>query len=193
MDASFAVTAWTREVQDEHRLLSQVLAVLYAFPELPAELLAGTLATRVDIDYPLTTRVGAGQDATARPTSGRPSAASTRLARLRRQRLVRARHRASSAAPQVRTQTVRTRLTGAGVHESREPPQRRVVADGDGASGRRRAWVALPALGRFAAADGDGRFRLDQLPAGQPSLPGARAPTGSRPRAADRSRRRAST
>src|SRR2546421_562049 len=28
IDASFAVTAWTREVQDEHRLLSQVRAIL---------------------------------------------------------------------------------------------------------------------------------------------------------------------
>src|SRR5438270_11639256 len=27
VDASFAVTAWTREVQDEHRLLSQVPAI----------------------------------------------------------------------------------------------------------------------------------------------------------------------
>src|SRR4051794_14873294 len=35
IDASFAVTAWTRAVQDEHRLLSQVLAILYAYPILP--------------------------------------------------------------------------------------------------------------------------------------------------------------
>src|SRR5262245_49823933 len=44
VDASYAVTSWTRAVEDEHRLLSQVMAILYAYPELPAESLAGTLA-----------------------------------------------------------------------------------------------------------------------------------------------------
>ena len=41
IEATYAVTAWTREVQDEHRLLSQVMAILYAFPVLPREVLAG--------------------------------------------------------------------------------------------------------------------------------------------------------
>ena len=36
MEVSYAITAWAQAVEDEHRLLSQVLAVLYAFPELPA-------------------------------------------------------------------------------------------------------------------------------------------------------------
>ena len=35
VDVSYAVTAWTRAVEDEHRLLSQVLAILYAYPILP--------------------------------------------------------------------------------------------------------------------------------------------------------------
>src|SRR3954452_1491652 len=30
MEASYAVTAWTQAVEDEHRLLSQVLAILFA-------------------------------------------------------------------------------------------------------------------------------------------------------------------
>ena len=32
MECSYAVTAWTQAVEDEHRLLSQVLGVLFAFP-----------------------------------------------------------------------------------------------------------------------------------------------------------------
>src|SRR5256714_8321032 len=56
IDASFAVTAWTREVQDEHRLLSQVLAILYAFPVLPDDALTGTLGNGSQ-QYPLRTRV----------------------------------------------------------------------------------------------------------------------------------------
>src|SRR4029079_329765 len=44
MECSDGVTGWSRAVEDEHRLLSQVLAVLFAFPELPGDALAGRLA-----------------------------------------------------------------------------------------------------------------------------------------------------
>ncbi len=55
--ATYAVTAWTREVEDEHRLLSQLLAILYAYDTLPADLLAGGLADRGLQPFPLRTRV----------------------------------------------------------------------------------------------------------------------------------------
>src|SRR5262249_47945295 len=57
LEVSYAVTAWTREVEDEHRLLSQTLAVLYAFPELPEGDLAGTLIEQPIQRFPLYTRV----------------------------------------------------------------------------------------------------------------------------------------
>src|SRR5215211_8941328 len=44
MECSYAVTAWTQAVEDEHRLLSQVLGVLFAFPQLPADALTGRLS-----------------------------------------------------------------------------------------------------------------------------------------------------
>src|SRR5919198_4590378 len=44
MECSYAVTAWTQAVEDEHRLLSQVLAVLFAYPEIPQDKLNGRLA-----------------------------------------------------------------------------------------------------------------------------------------------------
>ena len=44
IDASYAVTAWTRAVEDEHRLLSQTMAVLYAYPTLPDEVLTSALS-----------------------------------------------------------------------------------------------------------------------------------------------------
>ncbi len=47
IDASYAVTAWTRDVQDEHRLLSQVMAALYAFPTLPEEVLTAVARERL--------------------------------------------------------------------------------------------------------------------------------------------------
>src|SRR3989441_12188130 len=41
---SYLVTAWTQRPEDEHRLLSAVLACFLRFDVLPKELLAGTLA-----------------------------------------------------------------------------------------------------------------------------------------------------
>ena len=54
IDASYAVTAWTRDVQDEHRLLSQTMAIFYAFPTLPPDILPPSLANGSQ-RYPLKT------------------------------------------------------------------------------------------------------------------------------------------
>ena len=43
-ELTYLVTAWASRPQDEHRLLSQVLATLVATDTLPARLLTGTLA-----------------------------------------------------------------------------------------------------------------------------------------------------
>src|SRR5581483_10707930 len=55
VDSSYAVTAWTRAVEDEHRLLSQTMAILYAFPELPEDVLAAPLRNGSQ-RYPLKSR-----------------------------------------------------------------------------------------------------------------------------------------
>ena len=41
LEVTYAVTAWTQAVEDEHRLLSQVLGVLFAYRQLPQDPLAG--------------------------------------------------------------------------------------------------------------------------------------------------------
>src|SRR3954462_4294355 len=41
LEVTYSVTAWTKAVQDEHRLLSQVLAILFSHVSLPADLLDG--------------------------------------------------------------------------------------------------------------------------------------------------------
>lgn len=43
IDLSYLVTAWTRGVEDEHRLLWQALATFFRHPVLPDELLQGDL------------------------------------------------------------------------------------------------------------------------------------------------------
>lgn len=58
LDASYALTAFSRAVEDEHRLLSQALTVLHSHPELPAEVLPTTLAGALERLGPLRTRVG---------------------------------------------------------------------------------------------------------------------------------------
>lgn len=44
IDLSYLITVWANAVEDEHRLLWHVLAVLLRFPILPEEVMQGTLA-----------------------------------------------------------------------------------------------------------------------------------------------------
>src|SRR5436190_18523319 len=41
LELTYAVTAWTKDVEDEHRLLSQVLAILFSYPRLPESSMNG--------------------------------------------------------------------------------------------------------------------------------------------------------
>ncbi|MEA2526561.1 MAG: hypothetical protein QOF73_3788 [Thermomicrobiales bacterium] len=53
-DLSYVCTAWTADVEDEHRLLWRVLATMIRCPELPRHLLQGGLA---DVGWPVITEV----------------------------------------------------------------------------------------------------------------------------------------
>lgn len=44
VDISYLVTVWTNDAADQHRLLGHILTVLLRFPELPRDILHGTLA-----------------------------------------------------------------------------------------------------------------------------------------------------
>ena len=46
LELTYAVTAWTKAVEDEHRLLSQVLAILFSYGEIPAEVLGANARPR---------------------------------------------------------------------------------------------------------------------------------------------------
>jgi hypothetical protein len=149
LELTYAVTAWTKAVEDEHRLLSQVLAILFSYPRLdeidtavgrPREEKADFWTSvggqyKASIDYAAHVTVESGQT------------------------FVR--------GPEVRTQTVRTRLAdgppgtiaelhriGGTVHDANGTP----IAN---------AWVALPDLGRWAATDRAGRFVLERVQPGE--------------------------
>src|SRR5690606_24673832 len=60
MECSYAVTAWTQAVEDEHRLLSQVLSIFNAYPEIPKDHLNGRLANGSQA-WPIKARIGQGK------------------------------------------------------------------------------------------------------------------------------------
>jgi hypothetical protein len=52
--ATYALTAWAGDVREEHALLSSALAVLHAYPVLPADVLGAGLAdARVTVTAPI--------------------------------------------------------------------------------------------------------------------------------------------
>jgi hypothetical protein len=166
MEISYSITAWAQAVEDEHRMLSQVLAVLYAYPHLPEDALNGRLRNGSQ-SMSLKTKVGQAKGDKAdfwTAIGGQYKASLDYVVRLTVEAGVR------RTAPQVRTQTVRTRLL--------DGPARAVVemhraggtvadADGEPLQG---VWVALPDSGIFASSDAAGRFLFDRLTPGRHKL-----------------------
>jgi hypothetical protein len=167
MECSYAVTAWTQAVEDEHRLLSQVLAIFFAFPELPKDKLNGRLANGSQA-YPIKARIGQGKGEKSdfwSAVGGQYKVSLDYVVRLS----------VDSGAqlergPEVRTQTIRTRMTDAParavlelhrtvgrVHDKKGTPLANV-------------WVTLPDVGSWTASSADGKFRFDRLPPGRHRL-----------------------
>jgi hypothetical protein len=164
LDACYAVTAWTRAVEDEHRLLSQVLGVLYAHGELPDGMLVGTLRNGSQ-PYPLTARIaqrrGDGKADFWTAVGGQYKASLDYVVTLSCPAgagLVR--------GPQVRTRTarIRDRDVRSTLQESHATGGTVTTSAGDPGTG---AWVALTDLGRVAVAGADGRFRFRDVPEGR--------------------------
>jgi hypothetical protein len=180
VDASYAVTGWTRDVQDEHRLLSQIMAIMYAFPELPGDVLNGTL-TNQDLDrFPLRTRVAqARQDAKSdfwTAVGGQYKASIDYIVTVSCESGT-----VLERGPQTRTQTV--------VLFDKDVPTRRLaelnrvgglVRDGDGEPVPN-AWVVLSGVG-WAASDSQGRFIFSRVAAGEYTCM-ARGPDGAEAKA----------
>jgi Pvc16 N-terminal domain len=166
MEVSYAITAWAQAVEDEHRLLSQVLTLLYAFPTLPDEMLNGRLRNGSQA-FSIKAKVGQAKGDKAdfwTAVGGQYKASLDYVVRLSVESGTR------RQAPQVRTQTIRTRLIDA-------PPSAVVemhraggtVADGDGQP-LHNVWVTLPESGRWASTGPDGRFIFDRLNPGRHKL-----------------------
>jgi hypothetical protein len=163
LEASYAISVWTRAVEDEHRLLSQVLAILNAYPELPQDVLTGGLA---DQPYPLATRlaqpkadgktdfwasVGGAYKASLDYTVTLACPSGMTLER----------------GPEVRTQTVRVvQSDGPG---STVLELHRVGGTVSSPAGEpiANAWVVIPDAGQWTATTAEGRFAFNRLTPGE--------------------------
>jgi hypothetical protein len=168
MECSYAVTAWTQAVEDEHRLLSQVLGVLFAFPELPADALSGRLAETAQ-RFAIEGRIGQpksdGKADFWSAVGGQYKASLDYVVTLACESGV-----AYERGPEVRTQTLGARLADAPASTITEMHRfGGKVVDGDGAP-LADAWITLPALGVFASSDRQGRFLLNRVPPGKHQL-----------------------
>jgi len=166
MEVSYAITGWAQAVEDEHRLLSQVLAVLNAYPHLPEDALNGRLRNGSQ-SMSIKTKIGQSKGDKAdfwTAVGGQYKVSLDYVVRLTVESGVRRK------VPQVRTQTVRTRLLDAPARAVVEMHRTGgTVADGDGEP-LKDVWIALPDAGLFASTDADGRFRFDRLSPGRHRL-----------------------
>jgi hypothetical protein len=157
LDCTFAITAWTRDVVDEHQLLSQVLSVMLAYPVLPADMLPPSL----QVGSPpadLWTRVGQAKDerrADFWAAIGSPFKVSLEY-------LVTIHCRAGQALARGAP------VAGTAVSEALKSPRQAQGGHVLGAGGEAAedVWVVLPALGPWTRTDADGRFEFADLPRG---------------------------
>ena len=160
LELTYAVTAWAKAVEDEHRLLSQVLAILFSHPRLPEDVLT------VNSD-------GGDRLRDAQTSVGRPREEKADFwtsvggqYKVSIDYVVHVTIESGAAfvrGPEVRTQTVRTRYAegpaGALVELHRLGG---VVLDADGEP-IEGAWVTLPDAGLWTATDGNGHFVLNRI------------------------------
>jgi hypothetical protein len=167
MECSYAVTAWTQAVEDEHRLLSQVLGILYAYPEIPQDRLNGRLANGSQA-WPIKGRVGQGKGEKSdfwSAVGGQYKVSLDYVVRLSVDSGARLQR-----GPQVRTQTIRTEMSDG-------PPGKVVelhrsvgrVKDKKGAP-LADVWLTIPEVGKWTSSRPDGQFLFNRVPPGSHRL-----------------------
>jgi hypothetical protein len=165
LECSYAMTAWTQAVEDEHRLLSQIVTILHSYPRLPVDALSGRLSNGAQ-RYPIFGKVGQakgeGKADFWNAVGGQYKASLDYVVTLSCEAGAQ-----QQRGPEVRGLTVQ-------VGDSAGPPGtvtelHRVgghVTDAGGAP-LAEAWITLPDLGRWASSDELGHFMLARVPPGE--------------------------
>ncbi|HUA07338.1 MAG TPA: Pvc16 family protein [Solirubrobacteraceae bacterium] len=158
---TYAVTAWTKAVEDEHRLLSQVLSILFSHARLPE----GVLGERPNaVRGPVETAVGRPREDKAdfwNAVGGQYKASIDYVVQIVIESGTR-----FERGPEVRTRTIRMRRSDVRVSSVEElHGLGGTVRDAQGEPVAH-AWIALPGVGAWAASDHAGRFRLARVAAG---------------------------
>jgi Pvc16 N-terminal domain/Carboxypeptidase regulatory-like domain len=161
LELTYAVTAWTKAVEDEHRLLSQVLAILYSFTNVPTDVLppnanGGLISADTSVGRPREEKADFWS-----AVGGQYKASIDYVVQIAIESGAR-----FERGPEVRTRTIRMRRSdarSAGVEELHGLGG--TVRDERGEPVAH-AWVAVPALGAWAASDLAGRFRFIRVAPG---------------------------
>jgi Pvc16 N-terminal domain len=165
MECSYAVTAWTQAVEDEHRLLSQVLGVLFAFPSLPVDAMTGRLAGLAD-RFPIEGRIAqAKTDGKAdfwNAVGGQYKASLDYVITIACESGT-----VFERGPEVRTQTLSARLSDGPPSTITELFRFGGTVSDEGGDPVPDAWVAMPDLGLLASSNREGRFLFNRIGAGK--------------------------
>jgi hypothetical protein len=161
LELTYSVTAWTKAVEDEHRLLSQVLAILFSYKRIPDDVLDG-------VSLNGGSRLAGAETAVGRPREEKADFWTS----------VGGQYKASidyvvhitveSGAtfvrgPEVRTQTLRARLSDGPARTMTELTRIGGTLRDAAGDPVPDAWVAVPDAGLWAVTDGDGRYRFDRI------------------------------
>jgi hypothetical protein len=160
---TYAITAWAPTVLDEHRLLSQVIAILCAYPQLPIELLPASLLVG-EPPQPLVAEVADVSD-DARAEFWTAMGAQYKVSLQYRVTVLCDPRLSAPRGPAVRTEAMSTQagLDG-GARESSFSVAGQVNDErGRGLEG---VAVSVPALGLACVSGEGGRFVLTAMPAG---------------------------
>jgi hypothetical protein len=165
LELTYAVTAWTKAVEDEHRLLSQALAIMFSYSEIPAEVIGDSFTTTLSHAE---MSVGRPREEKAdfwTAVGGQYKASIDLVVQI-----VIESGATMVRGPEVRTTSIRTLLSDAPKRTMEELHRLGGTVSDAGGAPIAGAWIALPDEGRWTASDGHGRFDFARLQAGEHRL-----------------------
>src|ERR1700759_5102385 len=165
LETTYAVTAWSKAVEDEHRLLSQVLSILHSYRRLPSDLFDGRLSE----GGPLEAVLGRPMEEKADfwPAVGGTYKPSIDFA----VRLSIPSGAVFVRGPEVRTQTIRTAVLDGPRGAMVELYRFGGTVQGPDSHPLGNVWVTMPESGAWTSTDARGRFVFDRVRPGLHPLP----------------------